>query len=235
VAATTSTRKRATPRKRVPAKTAVPKPEPRKRHTGKPGRPSLLTPKTAKAILDGIRNGLYIEYAVRAAGVSKATYYSWMARARKELERIEREQARLDAMRSEGLEPDEPEPSIDPEELPYLEFLDAAEQAEAECMQFHVDNLQRIAKSKSDLSSAARASLNVLERRWPRLWSRAERSEVSVTETANVFVEVHTVEEQKERTRETLDVLDAINARGVIETAVGARELPSGGDEDDDD
>lgn len=226
-------RKRRQPAKKTAAKRSLP--EPRKRYTGKPGRPTLLTPKVTKEILDAVRQGLYVEHAVKAAGVSPSTYYAWAAKARAEIERLKHEEARLEALRSEGLEPDEPEPMPDPEVVPYLEFLEALDQAESEGMRWHVRNLQRIARSKSDLSSAARASLNIMERRWPRLWSRAERSEVTVSETSVSYIEVHTVEEQKERTRETLGALLDAGAVDLVGDAIETRALPAFEEDEDDD
>lgn len=44
----------------------------------KPGRPTKLNDAVQKLIVDAIRNGNYVEVAVRAAGIDPTTYYRWM-------------------------------------------------------------------------------------------------------------------------------------------------------------
>lgn len=47
------------------------------KHPG--GRPSKLTPEVQEKIVNLIKVGNYAETAARAAGISKTTYYNWMA------------------------------------------------------------------------------------------------------------------------------------------------------------
>ncbi len=56
----------------------------------KKGRPSKLSPELTRVICDAIRLGGYIETAVAYAGLSKETFYQWMKRGAKELERREK-------------------------------------------------------------------------------------------------------------------------------------------------
>ena len=49
-------------------------------HQKNPGRPCKLTPDVQKRLHDALRAGIYIEYAVTYVGISKSTYYSWMAK-----------------------------------------------------------------------------------------------------------------------------------------------------------
>lgn len=69
-----------------------------------PGRPSKLTPKLQEQILSLVQSGCYPEVAAGALGVSRSTFYEWMARG-------------------EGTDPDRaPTPE-------YAEFADAIAQA----------------------------------------------------------------------------------------------------------
>lgn len=60
-----------------------------KAHVHKPRRPTktdggghtALTPELQKRICDSIRMGNYVEIAVGAAGISKATFYTWTKKA----------------------------------------------------------------------------------------------------------------------------------------------------------
>lgn len=71
------------------------------------GRPSKLTPDVQARILQAIAAGAYVETAAAYAGISKDSYYEWMARG---------ESASAD----------------DPAERPYIEFSDAIKKATAE-------------------------------------------------------------------------------------------------------
>ena len=71
------------------------------------GRPSMLDPITIESICKGIRIGLTNRDAAMRAGISEATFYSWMQKARKSgaavayvqfLESLERAQADLKAV-----------------------------------------------------------------------------------------------------------------------------------------
>jgi hypothetical protein len=48
------------------------------------GRPSKLTPDLTRHICSAIVSGNFPEVAARAAGISPATYYSWMSKAESE-------------------------------------------------------------------------------------------------------------------------------------------------------
>lgn len=57
--------------------------------TRKPGRPSLLTDETRKALLDTVKLGAPVELCAAAAGISETTFYTWMADGRAENDAIE--------------------------------------------------------------------------------------------------------------------------------------------------
>jgi len=52
------------------------------------GRLSKLTEEREKLILEEIRAGSYLEIVCQQAGISDDTYYEWMNRGKKELERV---------------------------------------------------------------------------------------------------------------------------------------------------
>jgi hypothetical protein len=55
------------------------KPKPK----AKPGRPTVLTPKLARAIVKSIRLGCYIEDAAEAEGVSRSVVFDWLDQGRR--------------------------------------------------------------------------------------------------------------------------------------------------------
>jgi len=55
----------------------------------KPGRPSLLTNDTRKALLDAVKLGAPVELCAAAAGIGETTFYAWMADGRAEHDAIE--------------------------------------------------------------------------------------------------------------------------------------------------
>jgi hypothetical protein len=58
------------------------KPKKPKQPKAKMGRPTVLTPALAKAIVEAVRVGCYIEDAAEAQGVSRAVVYHWLEQGR---------------------------------------------------------------------------------------------------------------------------------------------------------
>jgi len=183
------------------------------------GAPTYLTPQTQGAIVQTISSGNYFETAVRYVGLAPSTAYGWMARGRKELERRA-------AIESEGIEPTKVR-AVDPEawesERRFAEFVEAVQKAEAEAETYAVVTLRSLMGPKNDGQVRARAALGYLERKHPRRWSRAERSEISVDSTSRVEVILPTEEEQKARTAETFAVLEDIGARELLGAVLEGR------------
>lgn len=116
--------------------------------TGRPaGRPSELTLKARKVILQRMKQGNYLETAAAAAGVWSDTVRSWVRRGVKEADRRER-----------GLRPRE-------SEEPFLTFAADFKAAEAVAEADAVKAL--IEAGKQDW----RAMEAFLKRRHPRRWS----------------------------------------------------------------
>lgn len=85
------------------------------------GRPSLLTPDRAEAIIKAVREGCSAHAAASKGAVDERTCLAWLARGRTERQR----QAALD-------DNDHAPGTILPREVPYLQFLLAIEKAAAE-------------------------------------------------------------------------------------------------------
>jgi transposase len=122
-------------------------------------RPVLIEPERAKRIADLILAGNNAETAAMACGVSRASYYAWMARGRAERDR-------LDA---------DPKSKPKLSEAIYLEFLDTIEKAKAEAEARLVVLIQKAAQTPRTWQAAAW----LLERRDPKNWGRVTRTEIS--------------------------------------------------------
>lgn len=116
------------------------------------GRPTKLTPKKKKIIIEAVERGNYIETAAALAGVSKSTVYNWKTRGEQELERLEKY----------------PEAEVSKKEKPFLDFLDAYTRALAVAEDLDVQNINEAAKEDW------RASAWKLERRNPEKWGKRE-------------------------------------------------------------
>lgn len=77
------------------------------------GRPTKLTPTVCKAIAKFVADGNFFETACPAAGVTSRVGYQWMARGKREHERVEAGQDPI------------------PEEAPYLHFFQIIEKSRA--------------------------------------------------------------------------------------------------------
>ena len=128
-------------------------------------RPIELTPDLADGIANLVRAGNHPLRAAGAKGVPRSTWYSWLARGRKAA-----------ARRDGGLDAAE-------RDEPFIELVDAIERAESESQVILVNAVIKA------LPTNPSAALGLLERRWPREWSRTERHELSGPEGGPVQVE----------------------------------------------
>ena len=200
----TTKRKAANPKRKAATKTTAKgrtrkatrarTPARRKRATPRgPGHPTHLTEATQAATVGLIAVGNYFEPAVRSAGLSPSTAYGWMARGRRELERRAGEASEHDV---DEQTPEDEQARIvrdlDPEtwdrEGRFVEFLEAVQKAESDAEAYAVTTLRSLMGPTNDGQVRARAALGYLERKHPRRWSRAERSEVLVDSTSRVEV-----------------------------------------------
>lgn len=121
------------------------------------GRPTILTPELQDKILEAVRAGAYVETAVKAAGVSKQTFYNWLKRGNREKKRLAKNtRARMRKR-----------------EAPYVEFVDAIQKtfAEAELRDLVLIGIA----AKTQWQAAAWR----LERKFPQRYARRERHEIS--------------------------------------------------------
>lgn len=135
----------------------------------KSGRPSKFCAEIAVSIVENLRLGNYIEHAAASAGITKSTLYAWMEKGRKEQERIEA-----------GFEPNE-------ENLEFLDFSYAVEQARAEAVSRNVSVIQKAA-----IGGSWQAAAWWLERTQPQLFGRKQHLEHSGAGERPIKLEIST-------------------------------------------
>lgn len=136
------------------------------------GRPSLLTPATALEICRLIELGFTYESAAEGAGVSYSSFNNWRNRAKEAEKRLE-----------DGVE-------VPPEDLPYLQFLQAVKKAEKRAKEKHLANIDKASKR------SWYASAWILERRYPNEYGRA-RLEVSGPEGSAIPVKAEGLNDEE--------------------------------------
>jgi hypothetical protein len=121
------------------------------------GRASLLTPEVQDRICDIMRRGNFIETAAASVGIHQSTLRRWLARGRREMQRLDLE----------------PYSGPKESELPFLRFCEAVDMAEAEAEVAALDLLS--AHSFEDWRSIAWR----LERKSFNRWGRRQAIEHS--------------------------------------------------------
>lgn len=144
----------------------------------KKGRPSLLNEERQHNITTMLKAGAYIEDAVKASGISVATFYVWMNRGKAQRDR---QNANL---------------PVEENELPYLEFLEAVEMADAEGAIGHLMNIDHHAKN-----GTWQASAWILERKYPKKWGRYDHTEISGPDGGPIHINVSTEELERKIAR----------------------------------
>jgi transposase len=238
VAATKTTARKS--RTKTTAKaTSIRKPQPARRG-GKPGKQTLLTPENAEAILETLRNGNYFETAVRRTGIGLSTVYDWLARGRRERERML-------AVASEGVVPE-----VLDEERIYLEFLNDCEKADADAeiravlveqkvmldavkyvTIYEVDEKgveHRRTITVEDYGARLAASQSFRERRYPKRWSRGERQEVEIG--GQLTQTVISVDEESQRAERVLDTAIEVGAFIALDVAMTEEDEDADAPED---
>jgi hypothetical protein len=122
------------------------------------GKPTILNPELQDKIVELIRLGNYASDAAGACGISKGTFFNWCARGKDEAER-----RRL-----------LPDAKLLPNEVKYLEFLDAVEKARDEATVRNVSIIQRAGHD-----GTWQAAAWWLERTRQNTYGRKERLEVT--------------------------------------------------------
>lgn len=170
-------------------------------------RPTLLTPERTEKIVALIAAGNFAETAALAAGISKQTYYNWLARGRVERERLTEK------------------PSLKPrtKEEPYLEFFDAVEKARAEAEARMVVLITKAAQEPRTWQAAAWW----LERVAPQKYGRVNRTELSGPEGQPIKSETKNVSMTEAEVIALADEMLGINAP-IVSDAVQEGEDVNG-------
>jgi len=144
----------------------------------KRGRKTLLNADRLNAITTMLRAGAYIDESCKSVGISTTSFFNWIARGKVQRER-----------QAAGLQ-------TQPDEIPFLEFLEAIEIADAEGIIGHVMNIDNAAKN-----GAWQASAWILERKQPKKWGRSDRTEISGPEGGAIQINVSTEELERKVNR----------------------------------
>jgi len=129
------------------------------------GRPCTLIarPDKIKKLLEKLSTGLYMTTACDLIGISFNSVNSWVKKA-------EEIQVKID-------DDDEYKPTD--EEKPYLEFFKSIKKAQAEGVEYHVDNVNKAGKTNWQ------ASMTMLERTNPDKYGRKDKVEVDANIESN--------------------------------------------------
>lgn len=114
---------------------------------------TALSPAVTERIVEVVRAGNYVGVAAQAAGIHRATYYSWMRRG---------EEASEARGRGEPLSPDD---------VPFADFFDQVIEAEALA---EIDAVAAVREAKGGWQ----AHMTYLERRFSERWRRMDGTRV---------------------------------------------------------
>lgn len=114
------------------------------------GRPTKLTPELQAEMVNIIRGGNYVETACAYVGLNKSTFYDWMKRGARELDRVKKN----------------PKARVRKDEQIYVEFSNAIKKAEAEAEARDVLTIGKAAETQWQAAAWR------LERRLPKKWGR---------------------------------------------------------------
>jgi len=137
----------------------------------KVGRKTDLTPELQEKIVGYIQGGNYVETAVAAAGIGKTSFYNWMDRGK----------TIQDQMKAD------PEYTPSVYELPFVEFVNAIEEAQAKAEALHVAVIQKAA-----ITGTWQASSWWLERTRAKKFARMEKTELTGADGGAVRIDVST-------------------------------------------
>jgi hypothetical protein len=162
-----------------------------------------MTPEVAEKIVTAIRAGAYAEIAATYAGVSRSTYFLWMAKGRKDAE--DREAGDYPTIdESHSHEWTEEGGRCWCGHTRYSDFLDRIKEAEASA------EIHAVGKVRSAFDTDWKAAMTYLERRYPSRWRRRTTVDVGMENEGGVDLDGGTEEGQgaKERLAHVLAALD---------------------------
>lgn len=138
-------------------------------------RPTKLTPQLIEEISNWLKLGYYQEDAAVMVGISPSTYYEWMKRGEKEIEKMD------DKMLNPGNIESSSEVVVSSEAEDgeivnlYLEFSEAVKRARAEAEGAHIRNIRRASDN-----GVWQASAWWLERSFPKKWGKRGSLEIGM-------------------------------------------------------
>jgi hypothetical protein len=142
-------------------------------------RPTKLTAKLAVEIIKLVEAGNYVEVAAAACGIGRRTYYDWMDRGRKALDKSG---------------------PISAIEQPYADLAERVEVATARAEIAAVDKVRKQSK-------LWQASMTYLERRFPDRWGRRQAIEHSGPNGAPITARLIPADVMRALPRETLKAI----------------------------
>ena len=127
----------------------------------KTGRPCLLEyrPAIIQTVADSIKRGCYAVTACEVAGISQASYISYMAKGEEDVEKGDNDSH-------------------------YAKFFQAVKEAESACEQEVASMIKETALSKKD----AYAGMMYLERRHPSRWAKRERQTIDINKREEIII-----------------------------------------------
>ena len=137
------------------------------------GRKTKLTPEIQETICNWLKLGYYQEDAAVMVGISPSTYYEWMKRGEKA---IEKEDQKLlnPPITSNDDELAVQDAAVEGEVLDlYSEFSEAVKKARAEAEGAHIRNIRRASDN-----GVWQASAWWLERSFPKKWGKRSSLEI---------------------------------------------------------
>ncbi len=154
------------------------------------GRKTKLTPEVQEKVVRAIENGNYDYIAAQAVGISKATFYAWLARGEAEKERLTKIGAR-----------------VRKSETPFLEFLDAIKKAKA------ASEITQVGIISNASEKNWQAAAWWLERKHSDRWARKEKRELSGPDGGPIRTEDVSITEE-DRDNRILAIVDKARRRG---------------------
>lgn len=173
------------------------------------GRPTYLNAQTAERIITATRRGVHVETACQFAGISKPSYFLWLAKGKRDLEeREEGDYPEVDESHAHEWASEGEGPALRQGircwcgHTRYSDFVKRLLVAEAESQVALVD------KVYGAVDADPKLGLFFMERRWPNLWARRDRLAVTATTDTEMPAPSVDAEPVAERLAKTLAILE---------------------------
>ena len=133
-----------------------------------------------KKLVKALKDGYWREGACIKAGISKASFYSWLKQGEEAAEKIEQ-------LLIKDIKPEDIESNLTDNDLKYLEFLYAIQEAEIEIAGLAIKSV----KKGFDSKDGWRAAISFLERRFPKQFAKTEKFEHTGKEGELLAVQIY--------------------------------------------